>query len=108
MTYRAFVSGAEFSRDIAEILMGTRGLRTFSCPRSIRTVGPGAFHDVATLRSVVLNEGVETICGTVFHNSGLQRITVPRTLRDEDGALSSCETIRTIWVEDGSAVKLPC
>ena len=61
---RIFVSGTGFDRDMAQVVRGQRGIRTITFPSTARKVLDGAFHSTA-LRSVVLNEGLESVGASV-------------------------------------------
>lgn len=68
------------------------GIRTVVFPDMVNTIRQGAFNKIGSLRSVILNEGLETL-GTdeyksdgkgylgVFQESGLRRVRLPPTLR---------------------------
>lgn len=84
------------------------GLQSLTLPESVRTVAQGAFHDCGSLKTVVLNEGLEAL-GTdeylngsavmygVFHNSALEDIKLPTTLkRIEYNAFHSCKGLKRI------------
>ena len=64
---RTCVSGVEFGRDIKEVLGGPDDIRTIIFPEMVRTVRQGSFRGVKSLKSVVLNEGFETL-GTEEHS----------------------------------------
>ena len=55
---RITVSGVEFTRDMAELLGGSEGIRTTTFPRKVRDK---FFAEVASLLSAVLNEGLEEL-----------------------------------------------
>ena len=99
---RATVSGVELSRDIKCIFGGSDGIRTMIFSTIIRSVRQGSFHGVKSLKSVVLNEGLERL-GTeeykpdgemysgAFQESGLERVRFPFTLKKiEDKAFLRC------------------
>ena len=89
---RIEVSGVEYTRDMETILGGSDGIRTIIFPNMVRTVRQGSFREVKSLRTVMLNEGLEalgtseyvsddkTYCG-VFEKSGLESVKFPSTLR---------------------------
>lgn len=55
------VAGAEFSRNMKEIFGGPDNIRTMIFPNTVRTVRQGAFRGIKSLKSVMLNEGLETL-----------------------------------------------
>ena len=63
---RATISGVEFGRDMKMVFGGPDDVRTVIFPKMVRTIRQGSFHNVESLRSVVLNEGLETL-GTEEH-----------------------------------------
>lgn len=60
---RPFVSKTEFDRSLSLLVRGAMGAKTFTCPVTVRGVRDGAFWKSEELRSVVLNEGLETLGG---------------------------------------------
>ena len=68
---RFFVAETEFSRDMSSIEKGPRNARTIAFPSTVRAVRDGAFGKNGSLRSVVLNEGLETLggCGDIKEKS---------------------------------------
>ena len=58
---KTIVSGVVFGRDLKTIFGGPDDIRTMIFPEMIRTVRQSSFHCVEPLRSVVLNEGLETL-----------------------------------------------
>ena len=80
-------------------------------------IGYRAFCGCESLKRVVLNEGLETLCdyssSGVFENSGIEEITLPGTLKKIDyGTFSGCYSLRTIYVKsdcqaDLSRINLP-
>ena len=89
---RLFISGAQFSRDMKEVLGSLDVIRTIILPPMVRTVQQGAFYRSTALWSAVLNEGLEVL-GTDWHNangsmdsgvfeaSGVRKIRLPSTLK---------------------------
>ena len=55
-----FVSGTDFTRNISQIVRGTRYAKTITFPKTVREVKDSAFR-LATILSVVLNEGLEEL-----------------------------------------------
>ena len=105
---RTVVSGVEFGRDMKEIFGGPYDIRTIIFPNMVRTVRQGAFRDVKSLVSVVLNEGLETLgteeqslnqlkfCG-VFQESGVKRVKFPSTLKViGNEAFMGCKNLRSV------------
>ena len=64
---RVHIFGIECSNDIRKIFGGPDDVRTIIFPAMVRTIRQGSFRDVKSLRSVVLNEGLETL-GTDEHS----------------------------------------
>lgn len=85
-TVNLFVSGTKLSRKMAQIVRGAKNVKTITFPSTTRTVSDGAFVN-ASLKSVVLNEGLETLgkqqkygCEGVFRNTRLRKVKLPSTL----------------------------
>ena len=58
---RACISGVEFGRDMKMVFGGPDDIRTIIFPKMVKIIRQGSFRDVESLRSVVLNEGLETL-----------------------------------------------
>ena len=58
---RIAVSGTEFGRDAETLFGGPGDIRTIIFPKTVRVVRQGAFYSVKSLKSVVLNEGLEML-----------------------------------------------
>lgn len=47
---------------------------------------------------------LETIGSSCFSNSGIEEVTLPGTLKEiNEYAFSNCNSLKTVWVEDGCA-----
>lgn len=109
---RIEASGTEYGRRMETILCGSDGVRTIIFPATTKTVRQGSFYEVASLRSAVLNDGLETL-GTeehvpdgrvrfgVFQSTGLRRVRLPATLkRIECMAFMNCRELKTVQLPD--------
>lgn len=86
-----FVSETELDRNMSWLEKGAAVIRTIVFPNTVREAENHAFRNNKSLRSVVLNEGLEELSGFydsydnehdgVFTDSELQRVTLPTTLR---------------------------
>lgn len=77
-------------------------MRTVSFPRTIEDVHDGAFFDVKSLRSAVVNEGLTGLGGSLFRRSGLVTAVLPSTLQGIGWeTFDDCTGFRTLWVKDG-------
>ena len=91
------MSGAEFTRDLSELIRGAPDSRTVTSPNSLTVVREYAFERAVRLVSVVLNEGLEEICEGAFSSSGLRRIVLPQTLtKMAQDAFPYCAELKTI------------
>ena len=63
------VSGVEFDKRMITIFGGSDGIRTMIFPNMVRAVRQRSFCGMWSLKSVVLNEGLETL-GTDEHSPG--------------------------------------
>lgn len=110
---RITVSGVEFCRCMTEVLGGSDGITTLIFPDIIRSIRQGSFRKVKSLRSVVLNEGLETLgtdehtlddsafCG-VFQESGLRNVRLPSTLKViRNCAFLDCSNLKSVSLPDG-------
>lgn len=55
------VTGTEFSRDMKTVFGGPDNIRIITFPKTVTKVKQGAFHCAKSLKSVVLNEGLEKL-----------------------------------------------
>ena len=58
-----FVSETEFDRNMSQLARGAEGIRTVIFPNTVRDVKCNAFMGNRSLRSAVLNEGLERLWG---------------------------------------------
>ena len=58
-----FVSETEFDRSTSRLVRGAEGIRTITFPGTVRDVKCNAFMSNRSLRSAVLNEGLEQLWG---------------------------------------------
>lgn len=98
---------------MTEILVGSDKVRTIIFPRMIRIVKNELFYATETLRSVILNEGLEVLgvdeyqadgdlCKGVFEASGLERVRFPSTLRRiEYGVFKMCARLKSVQFPEG-------
>ena len=109
----ATISGVRFGRDMKKISGGPDDIRTIIFPNMVRTVRQGSFRGVKSLKSVILNEGLEVLgteehslspsryCG-VFQQSGLESVKFPSTLKViKNEAFMRCGNLRSIQLPDG-------
>ena len=110
---RIEISGVEYTRNMKTIFGGSDGIRTIIFPTMVRIVRLGSFHKVQSLRTVVLNEGLEILgtneyasyspmyCG-VFQESGLENVRFSSTLRRiECATFLKCEKLRSVNLAEG-------
>ena len=110
---RIMVSNADYDRDMETLSGGSDGIRTAIFPTTVRTVRRRSFHNIASLRSAILNGGLEVL-GTseqkpngerysgVFEGSGLERVVFPSTLkRIEFSAFCGCARLKNINLPEG-------
>lgn len=101
---------------MSRVVRKTDGARTLALPNSAREVLDGAFGENRRLRSVILNEGLETLgrCADedgrrhsgVFSNSQLRQIALPSTLRVlGDGAFDRCRELSRVAIREDSALE---
>ena len=84
---RLFVSGTELAKDMSRVVRGARNSKTIAFPSTVGMVLDGAF-SYTSVRSVVLNEGLETLdeylglrCAGVFSFTRLKQVALPTTVR---------------------------
>ena len=73
-----------------------------SAAHGLKSLGGEAFLGCKVLRRVVLNDGLETIGEKCFYGSGLERLSVPKSVRDI-GARAFCGShLCSLVFEEGS------
>ena len=110
---RITVSNADYNRDMETLSGGSDGIRTVIFPTTVRTIRRRSFRNIASLRSAVLNRGLEVL-GTseqkpngerysgVFEGSGLERVVFPSTLKKiEFSAFCGCARLKNIDLPEG-------
>ena len=54
------------------------------------------------LKSAELPSGTECVEGYCFNDSGIDKITLPSTLKEiDDDALRNRDNLKTVWIEEG-------
>ena len=92
------------------------GLESVKFPRSLRIIRQGAFAECESLRTVVLNEGLEVLGYAdyppkntgyqfyfgVFEGSAVEHVELPSTLRQiEYNVFENCQNLKNISLPDG-------
>lgn len=73
--------------------------KVFKVPDSIQRINPAAFIDNPYLEEVILPEGLKALERRTFMECGIQRITIPETVkRIESGAFYGCKSLKDIYV----------
>ncbi len=75
---------------------------------NVKSIGKSAFNGLSGINTLVIDEGITTICNSAFQNcSNIQILTLPGTLntigRD---AFSNCNNLRHVWCKVADATKL--
>ena len=67
-------------------------LPSFTCPSTLKTIGTECFSYSKQLKTVILNDSIETIESKAFFNSGISSITFPASLKTiDDNAFGSSQ-----------------
>ena len=121
--FQLFISETWFDRNMSYLVNGAENTRTIIFPNTVRKVRCDAFKGNRSLRSAVLNEGLERLKGYmyqgcdedgdqfteikgVFQNSGLQRVILPSTLRVlGDGTFCYCSKLKSVTFAEGSKLE---
>ena len=106
------VSKTVFSRDMTEIVVHVKGVKTITFPNTTREVWEGAFSCTA-IRSAVLNEGLEVLgadrgyeCPGAFSFTPLRRVVFPASLRFvNDGTFRECKKLRRVEFREESRLE---
>ena len=106
---RLFVLETEFDRSMSWLGKGAEAVRTIIFPSTAKEVRISAFCGNQSLRSAVLNEGLEELMGDydgteceirysgVFSKSGLQQATLPASLRILGaGTFRDCKELKRV------------
>lgn len=102
---RLLVSDTELDRGMSQIAKASRGIRTITFPNTVREFSEDAFLG-ASLRSVVLGEGIEKLEGHkdcrsrpegIFARTQVQQVTLPPMLRVLGrGSFSNCTSLKQV------------
>lgn len=111
-TVQLFISEIEFSRDMVQVVRGAKNVKIITFPSTARKVLDQAFRNTS-LRSVILNEGLEIlgkqkkyVSGGAFYNTRLRHVTLPSTLQVlEDSTFCNCSDLRKVVIKEGSVLK---
>lgn len=73
---------------------------------NLKSLANSVFSKCYALKHVLLNDGLETIQEKCFYESGLEKITIPRTVKlIEENAFVYCENLNSVTIE-GSALEI--
>ena len=104
-----FEPGSRLERIGSHAFAGT-ALKKFVAPDSLRSIGEGAFAGCRKLKSVTLNEGLQSLgSGRVgaFQDSGVKAAYVPSLLgRFRRETFAGCRSLKKIKVAEGCKVRL--
>ena len=74
-----------------------------SVEEGVTEIGNWAFHDLYNLKTVTLNEGLETIGHKAFVNTSIESLTIPTTVHDlHDGAFARMHSLTEIKMAEES------
>ena len=105
LSFRYIASRSEFNRAMTRIVKGSEDAATFTLPRTTRAVSGSAFAETLSLRSVILNEGLEVLESCAFQCSRLEGLRVLATVREtQASAFNSCANLRRVEFGEGSAL----
>lgn len=97
---RLRIFGTEFGREARTLFRGA-GARTLTFPKTVRTVQDSALRGLRSLRSTVLNEGLETVSECAFEMSGVESVRVPASVRElRRSAFKLCESLRSVSLQE--------
>ena len=109
---RFVVSDTKFNRDMSYFVEGPRDVKTIATPSTVRHFVDSAF-DYMSVRSIVLNEGLEGLgkfqggnyCG-IFCDMQIQYVTLPATLRTiGNRVFYECKKLKRVTFREGSALR---
>ena len=87
---------------IGRYAFGTTGLKHFSFPANLTSLGSSAFSDCANLESVKINgKLINLSSGLFFGCSSLSGISIPANIKSvEDDAFDGCSSLATLIIEN--------
>ena len=105
--YLIFVSGIVKTRDETIIFNGTNDARTVVLPLATRKLENSAFENRKSLRSIIMNEGLEDVGRASLSGTSLRELALPSTLRVlRCDAIKECQKIQAIRVADNCELDL--
>ena len=75
------VDGVLFTKDIKTLLRCPAKMSNYTCPKGVITIDLSAFRACYDLTEVTISNNVTTIRSGAFGGSGLERITIPHSVR---------------------------
>lgn len=106
---RCVVAEASFNRDMAQITKVPEKAKSITLPRTAKVVAESACQGITSLKSVVLNEGLEVIEKYAFYDTGLRSVVLPGSLRTISyGAFNKCTNLKRVVLCEGIEVLGSC
>ena len=82
--YRSQITSASIGEGITDVgwwALAHTNITEITLPSSVKVLGQGAFADCYNLRTVYLNDGLESIEGSVFRNDDLDALEIPGSVK---------------------------
>ena len=80
-------------------------LSKFTASESLREIGERAFSNCRSLRSVQLNDGLETVSEYCFEATGVDAVEVPSSVREiRKWTFSRCDKLKCVGLNEGLEV----
>lgn len=91
---------------MTQILAGQEGVRTLTFPATVREVNTGAFSNLESLISIIMNEGLDMLEECSFFSARLRKTHVPTTLREiGESAFTYCRNLKSFVCPENSNLK---
>ena len=84
-------------RRVGDHAFADTALREFAAPKGLRVIGSGTFMNCKELRTVKLNEGLESLGEGAFRDSGMDDVHLPSSLKTMgESVFAGCRCLQKI------------
>lgn len=97
------VDGVLYNKDKTRLITfpNARGIENYTLLETVEVIGPVAFYDNTTIKTIQFHNNLKHILEESFKNSAITEITIPSKVRLSDSTFNSCNQLVSVILEEG-------